>query len=412
VVLTLDADIQNRALEVFGEEAGGCVVMDVRNGDILAMVSAPAFDPNLFVSGVPTRTYRALADYERRPLTDKVIDGTFAPGSTFKPVVGLAALRRGVSPDRRITCTGGYYLGRRFACLGRHGSLDMRNALKASCNVYFMTLGVELGPDAIAQSARDLGLGQVFDIGIDGQKPGLVPDTKWRRENPVRGDGKWYPGETPSYSIGQGALNVNALQLAVYTSRIANGQKAVMPRLIKSIGGVEQAPRAAFTDLPFDADLVKVMRDGMEAVTDVGGTGFRNSQLGLGPVRMAGKTGTAQARNYGSGTRRGAGRPWREKDHNLFIAYAPTDNPRYAVAVIVQHGGMGGGTAGAPRAREVMRVALLKDPEIRARIEQSGFEAASLDPAPLAEDGPPSPANAPTAPAADAGPRPYLPGTQ
>ena len=412
VVLTLDADIQNRALEVFGEEAGGCVVMDVRNGDILAMVSAPAFDPNLFVSGVPTRTYRALADYERRPLTDKVIDGTFAPGSTFKPVVGLAALRRGVSPDRRITCTGGYYLGRRFACLGRHGSLDMRNALKASCNVYFMTLGVELGPDAIAQSARDLGLGQVFDIGIDGQKPGLVPDTKWRRENPVRGDGKWYPGETPSYSIGQGALNVNALQLAVYTSRIANGQKAVMPRLIKSIGGVEQAPRAAFTDLPFDADLVKVMRDGMEAVTDVGGTGFRNSQLGLGPVRMAGKTGTAQARNYGSGTRRGAGRPWQEKDHNLFIAYAPTDNPRYAVAVIVQHGGMGGGTAGAPRAREVMRVALLKDPEIRARIEQAGFEAASLDPAPLAEDGPPSPANAPTAPAADAGPRPYVPGPQ
>jgi penicillin-binding protein 2 len=411
VVLTLDADIQNRALEVFGEESGGCVVMDVRNGDILAMVSAPSFDPNLFVSGVPTRTYRALADYERRPLTDKVIDGTFAPGSTFKPVVGLAALRRGVSPDRRITCTGGYYLGRRFACLGRHGSLDMRNALKASCNVYFMTLGVEMGPDAIAESARDLGLGQIFDIGIDGQKRGLVPDTRWRRENPVRGDGKWYPGETPSYSIGQGALNVNALQLAVYTSRIANGQKAVMPRLIKSIGGVEQAPRAAFTDLPFDADLVKVMRDGMEAVTDVGGTGFRNSQLGLGAVRMAGKTGTAQARNYGSGSRRGAGRPWQEKDHNLFIAYAPTDNPRYAVSVIVQHGGMGGGTAGAPRAREIMRVALLKDPEIRARIEQSGFEAAALDPAPLAEDGPPE-VNAPAAPAADAGPRPYLPDPQ
>ena len=275
-----------------------------------------------------------------------------------------------------------------------------------------MTLGVEMGPDAIAEAARDLGLGQVFDIGIDGQKAGLVPDTKWRRENPVRGDGKWYPGETPSYSIGQGALNVNALQLAVYTARIANGQKAVMPRLIKSIGGVEQAPGAAFTDLPFDADLVKVMRDGMEAVTDVGGTGFRNSQLGLGPVRMAGKTGTAQARNYGAGSRKGSGRPWQDKDHNLFIAYAPIDNPRYAVSVIVQHGGMGGGTAGAPRAREVMRVALLKDPELRARIEQSGFEAASLDPAPLAEDGPPLPTNAPTAPAAEAGPRPYLPDPQ
>ena len=414
VVLTLDADIQNRALEVFGEEAGSCVVMDVRTGDILAMVSSPSFDPNLFVSGVPTRTYRALADYERRPLTDKAIDGTFAPGSTFKPVVGLAALRRGVSPDRRIVCTGGYYLGRRFACLGRHGALDMRNALKASCNVYFMTLGVEMGPDAIAAAAREMGLGQVFDIGIDGQKRGLVPDTQWRRENPVRGDGKWYPGETPSYSIGQGALNVNALQLAVYTSRIANGQKAVMPRLIKSIGGVEQSS-AAFADLPFDADLVKVMRDGMEAVTAAGGTGFRNSQLGLGAVRMAGKTGTAQARNYGSGSRRGAGRPWAEKDHNLFICYAPTDNPRYAISVIVQHGGLGGGTAGAPRAREVMRTTLLKDPEIRARIEQSGFEAEAPDPTPLAEDGPLTPAPAqtqPAAPTAETGPRPYQPGPQ
>ncbi len=373
VVLTLDNDIQNRALEVFGEEAGGCVVMDVRTGDILAMVSAPSFDPNLFVEGVPSRTYRALADYERRPLTDKAMTGTFAPGSTFKPVVGLAALKRGVSPDRRIVCTGGYYLGRRFACLGRHGAQDLRSAIKNSCNVYFMTLAVEMGPDAVAQTARDLGFGQTFDIGISGQKPGLVPDTKWRRDKPVRGDGKWYPGETPSYAIGQGALNVNALQLAVYTARIANGSKAVVPRLIKSIGGVEQAPGAAFADLPYDAEWLKILREGMEAVTDVGGTGFRNSQLGLGPIRMAGKTGTAQARNYGAGSRKGAGRPWAEKDHNLFIAYAPTDAPRYAVAVIVQHGGLGGGTAGAPRAREVMRVALLKDPEIRARLEQTGL---------------------------------------
>ncbi len=413
VVLTLDADIQNRALEVFGEEAGGIVMMDIRTGDILAMVSAPSFDPNLFVGGVPSKTYRALADYERRPLTDKAITGTFAPGSTFKPVVGLAALKRGGDPNRRIVCTGGFYLGRRFACLGRHGALDMRGAIKASCNVYFMTLAVEMGPDAVAQTARDLGFGQVFDIGIGGQKPGLVPDTKWRRENPVRGDGKWYPGETPSFAIGQGALTVNALQLAVYTSRLANGQKAVMPRLIKSIGGVEQTGAEAFADLPYDPELVKVLRDGMDAVTDVGGTGFRNSQLGLGPVRMAGKTGTAQARNYGAGSRKGAGRPWQDKDHNLFIAYAPVDNPRYAVAVIVQHGGLGGGTAGAPRAREVMRVALLKDPEIRARIEQSGFEETPLYPGTdegtsIAAQTAQTPTVAPAAPTATSGPRPYL----
>ena len=373
VVLTLDTDIQNRALEVFGEEAGSCVVMDVRNGDILCMVSAPSFDPNLFVSGVPTPIYRAWADYERRPLLDKAITGVFAPGSTFKPVTGLAALIKGANPDRRITCTGGFYLGRRFACHATHGSQDMRDAIKNSCNVYFMTLAVEIGPDAIAEVARAMGFGQTFDIGIGGQRAGLVPDREWRRRNPVRGDGKWYPGETPSYGIGQGALTVNGLQLAVYTSRLANGRKAVMPRLIKSVGGVERPPSGEVRDLPFAPEMLSVLRDGMNRVTDVGGTGFRNSQLGLGAVRMAGKTGTAQARNYGSGSRKGAGRPWAEKDHNLFIAYAPIDNPRYAVSVIVQHGGMGGGTAGAPRAREVMKVALLKDPEIRARIEQSGF---------------------------------------
>jgi penicillin-binding protein 2 len=375
VLLTLDNDVQNRALEVFGEEAGSCVVMDVRNGDILAMVSSPSFDPNLFVSGVPSKVYRALADYERRPLLDKALGGTFAPGSTFKPVVGLAAMKRGWDPNRRVVCNGSFFLGRRFACLGRHGALDMRGAIKASCNVYFMTVATEFGPDAIAETAREMGFGQSFDIGLTGQKAGLVPDREWRRRNPVRGDGKWYPGETPSYGIGQGALNVNALQLAVYTARIANGQKAVTPRLIKSIGGIEQSSGPAFADLPFDPAMLQVLRDGMEAVTDVGGTGFRNSQLGLGAVRMAGKTGTAQAQNYGSGSRKGAGRPWAQKDHNLFIAYAPTDNPRYAVSVIVQHGGLGGGTAGAPRAREVMKVALLKDPEIRARIEQAGFEA-------------------------------------
>lgn len=375
VMLTLDNDVQNRALEVFGEEAGSCVVMDVRNGDILAMVSSPSFDPNLFVSGVPSKIYRALADYERRPLLDKALGGTFAPGSTFKPIVGLAAMKRGWDPNRRVVCNGSFFLGRRFACLGRHGALDMRGAIKASCNVYFMTVATEFGPDAIAETAREMGFGQTFDIGLTGQKAGLVPDREWRRRNPVRGDGKWYPGETPSYGIGQGALNVNALQLAVYTARIANGQKAVTPRLIKSIGGVEQTAGTDFADLPFDAAMLKVLRDGMEAVTDVGGTGFRNSQLGLGAVRMAGKTGTAQAQNYGAGSRKGAGRPWAQKDHNLFIAYAPTDNPRYAVSVIVQHGGLGGGTAGAPRAREVMKVALLKDPEIRARIEQAGFEA-------------------------------------
>jgi penicillin-binding protein 2 len=381
VVLTLDADVQTRALEVFGEESGSAVCMDVRNGDVLCMVSSPSFDPNLFVGGMPSKIYAAYRDYERRPLTDKALTGTFAPGSTFKPVTGLAALLRGADPDRVIHCSGGYYLGRRFACHARHGPQTMREAIKNSCNVYFMTIAVEMGgPDPIADVAREFGLGQIFDIGISGQRRGLVPDTEWRRRNPVRGDPRWYPGETPSFSIGQGALTVNCLQLATYTARLANGRKKVTPRLIKSVGGVERPSAETFADLPFPMEYVQVLQDGMNAVTEAGGTGFRNSQLGLGPVRMAGKTGTAQSRNYGAGSRKGTGKPWAQKDHNLFIAYAPIDAPRYAVAVIVQHGGMGGGTAGAPRAREIMKVALLKDPEIRARVERSGLLEAPENP--------------------------------
>jgi penicillin-binding protein 2 len=371
VRLTLDADIQNRAVEIFEAESGAAVLMDVRNGDILCMASAPAFDPNKFVSGVPGREYRLLSEYERRPLLDKALTGTYAPGSTFKMVTGLAGLRYGVDPGRRFHCSGSFYFGRRFACHGTHGSQDLHEAIKNSCDVYFYQIALLIGPDRIAEVAKALGFGQTFDIGIEGQKAGIVPSTAWKREHfknhPHPDMRKWWPGESPSYGIGQGALAVNALQLAVYTARLANMKKAINPRLIKSVGGVERPSGAEAPDLPFPAEHLKRVRDGMVAVTDVGGTGYRNSQLGLGPIKMAGKTGTAQTRNYGSGSRKS--NVWRLKDHNLFIAFAPIDDPRYAVSIIVQHGGLSGGVAGAPRARELMKIALLKDPEIRRRIE-------------------------------------------
>lgn len=365
VVLTLDADIQNRAIEVFGPESGSAVLMDIRNGDILCMASAPSFDPNKFVSGVPGREYALLANYERKPLLDKALTGTFPPGSTFKMITGLAGLKHGIDPKTRYHCSGAYYLGRTFRCHGVHGSQDLHAAIRNSCDVYFYSVASRIGPDAIAEVAREFGFGQTFEIGIDGQKKGLVPDRDWRRRNPVRGDTKWYPGETPSYGIGQGALNVNALQLAVYTARLANGRKKLDPRLIKSVGGVERPSGAAVDDLPFSKEHLDRVRAGMAAVTDVGGTGFRNSQLGLGDLKMAGKTGTAQVRNYGSGSRKSS--VWKFKDHGLFVAFAPIDNPRFAISVIVEHG-VGGGLAAAPRAREIMKVALLKDPETRERI--------------------------------------------
>ncbi|MEH6664366.1 MAG: penicillin-binding protein 2, partial [Brevundimonas sp.] len=304
VVLTLDTDIQSRALEVFGEESGGCVVMDIRNGDVLCMMSAPAFDPNLFVSGVPGSVYRAWADYERRPMLDKTIYGTFPPGSTFKMTTALAILDAGVDPTERVTCTGGYRFGNRtFRChkASGHGPQTMHDAIKNSCNVYFYHMCNRAGVDRIARTAEALGFHRTYDLGLTGQREGTMPSTAWKRHafrnNPNPDARNWYPGETLSVAIGQGATEVSALQLAVMTARIANGRKAIEPRLIRSVGGTDRPSGAAVPDLPFSVQHLDIVRAGMAAVAnDVTGTAYRVSQLGLGDIQMAGKTGTAQAR--------------------------------------------------------------------------------------------------------------------
>jgi penicillin-binding protein 2 len=375
--LTLDVDVQNRALEAFGDEAGAAVVMDCRNGDILCMVSAPSFDANRFVRGLTGVEYRALANFERRPLLDKAMSGTYPPGSTFKMMTGLAALQAGINPEERVSCGGSWYFGgRTWAChkRGGHGAQNLHDAIKNSCDVYFYAMSLRVGPDKIAEVARAFGFGDTFDIGITGQKKGIVPSQAWKKKyfkNPEMQ--RWWPGETPSYAIGQGALAVNPLQLCVMTARLANGKKALNPRLIRSIGGKELPSGADVPDLPFPKEHLDRVRAGMAAVAnDVTGTGYRNSQLGLGPIKMAGKTGTAQARSYKGGGRGNVGIAWALRDHAWYVAFAPFDAPRYAIAVLVQHGtAKGGGSAvAAPRARDIMRVALLKDPELRAMIEQ------------------------------------------
>jgi len=375
VVLTLDADVQNRALEVFGEEAGAAVVMDVRNGDILCMLSAPAFDANLFVGGVPSKTYKLLNEYERKPLLDKALTGLFPPGSTFKMTTALALLAAGVDPRDRVTCTGGYFFGNRtFRCWrrGGHGSQDMHDAIKNSCDTYFYHMCNRAGVDRIADTARKLGFQSTFNVrDFGGQKKGLVPDTAWKARTFKR-DPKWHPGETLSVAIGQGALQVNALQLAVMTSRIANGRKAVVPRLVRSIGGKAEAEGRDPPDLPIPKEHLDIVRAGMAAVAnDVSGTAYRASRLGLGDILMAGKTGTAQSRSYRAGENRGPRNSvWSLRDHALFVAFAPHDDPRYAISVIVQHAPAGGSADAAPRAREIMRTVLIKDPDMRARIER------------------------------------------
>lgn len=374
IQLTLDVDIQNRALEVMGDESGAIVMMDCRTGDLLCMSSAPSFDANRFVRGLSGAEYKALANYERRPLLDKAMTGTYPPGSTFKPTVALAALSAGIDPSVRVNCSGGwYYGGRTWRCWkhGGHGPQNMHDAIKNSCDIYFYQTALRIGPDPIAKAAHAMGFGQLFDIGIPGQKKGVVGSREWKRKA-VKREPVWQPGDSVSYGIGQGYVAVNALQLAVMTARLANGKKALNPRLIKSVGGVEMPPGDAAPDLPFTPEHIAYVRGGMVAVAnDTSGTAYRQSQLGLGDIQMAGKTGTAQVRSFDKvASRSSAGVTWRLKDHNLFVAFAPVDDPRYAVAVIIEHGGLGGATAGAPRAREVMRVALLKDPEMRARIEK------------------------------------------
>jgi penicillin-binding protein 2 len=433
VVLTLDADVQNRALEVFGEESGGCVVMDIRNGDILCMVSAPSFDPNMFVGGVPSRIYGALRDYERKPLLDKAIYGSFPPGSTFKMTTALALLDAGINPAERVTCTGGYRYGNRtFRCWkrGGHGSMDMHEAIKNSCDTYFYHLCNRAGVDRIARVAEDLGFNQVYEIGIGGQSKGTMPSRAWkadyaRRTRNTNPDARtWYPGETLSVAIGQGAIKSTALQLAVMTARLANGRKAITPRLVRSVGGVERPSGAAVPDLPFSQEHLNIVRAGMAAVAnDVAGTAYRASQLGLGDIQMAGKTGTAQSRDYGTGSRGPRDAVWTRRDHALFVAFAPHDAPRYAIALIIQHAPVGGSADAAPRAREIMKTVLLKDPDMRARIERplppealspAGADEGELGAGPGGEvtggaADPVDPTPPPAAPAASAGPRPYVP---
>jgi penicillin-binding protein 2 len=369
--LTLDADIQNRALEVFGSDSGAAVMMDCRTGDVLCMLSAPSFDANRFVKGLTGPEYRSLADYDHKPLFNKAVTATYPPGSTFKTMVALTALEMGIPATTQFTCGGSWaWGGRVWHCDSAHGTLDLKMGIAKSCDIYFYQMALKIGgPDAIAATAHKFGLGQLYDIGVPGQKPGLIPTTDYKRRNFPK-DPVWHPGETPSMGIGQGYVNVNALQLCVMCSRIANGQKMLYPRLVRSIGGVDQPAAAPAAPLGIDKTHIDFLHEAMIAVVTSGTAAGPATNLALGPITMAGKTGTAQAHGYSGGRgAHGAQGAWDQRDHAWFIAFAPADDPRYAMAVLTEHGGFGA-SASAPKAREIMRVALLKDPQVRARIEQ------------------------------------------
>ena len=340
--LTVDAGLQTYAARRLGEESGSVVVIDCVSGDILCMASMPAYDPNSFSDGISQSEWKMLADDERHPLINKALNGLYPPGSTFKPMVAMALLGAGVDPKQRINCPGGYQLGNRFfRCLGRHGSVDMHRAIAKSCNTYFYAMGRKTGIDAIAEMGKALGFGQKFELPVVSQSYGTMPSAEWKLN---KYDQKWTDSDTLNASIGQGYVLVNPLQLAIMSARIASGRNLI-PKLLLQRDLPPPQP------LPFPAEHFETVRQGMWEVVNGDGTAGR-SRLPLENIQMGGKTGTAQVRRITAG-QRGQGGDWKYRDHGLFVCFAPTDNPRYAASVVIEHG-MGGSRAAAPVAKDVL----------------------------------------------------------
>jgi penicillin-binding protein 2 len=355
--LTIDAGLQNFSQARMAGESAAAVVMDTQTGDVLALASAPSFDPNLFVRGISVADYTKLTEDEYRPLANKTVQGIYPPGSTFKMITALAALEAGlVEIDEEIFCGGYKELGnRRFHCWrrGGHGKVDLVEAIYQSCDVYFYDIAERVGIEAISEVARKLGMNHRHELPLSGIAEGLAPTKDWKRAR--RGE-DWLVGDTLNSGIGQGFVLASPLQLAVMTARLASG-RAVEPRLLKSVNGVE-TPLNAGAPLPFKASNLAAIREGMDRVSNFQrGTAFRSRIVADG-MAMAGKTGTSQVRNItaeerAAGVTQNADLPWNRRDHALFVAYAPVDNPRFACSVIVEHGG-GGSTAAAPIARDIM----------------------------------------------------------
>ena len=348
--LTVDAGLQSYAARRLGDESGAIVVVDTHNGDLLAMTSMPAYDPNSFTDGISHAEWDMLSQDDHLPLLNKTLQGLYPPGSTIKPAAALAFLEAGIDPAERVFCSGTYRLGTGlFHChkRGGHGPLDMYGGIAQSCDVYFWTMGRRIGIDPIAAMARKLGMGQEYALPFTSQRYGTVPDSAWKRR---KYDTPWTVADTFNATIGQGYMLANPLQLAMMVARIASG-RALVPALTP-------AARRGAAPLRIDPAHLAIVRQAMSNVINHGGTAGR-SKLPVPNVEMAGKTGTAQVRRITKADRArggkfgGAGTDWKYRDHGLFIAFAPVAAPRYAIAVVLEHGVSGSGAAG-PVARDVM----------------------------------------------------------
>ncbi|KAA8610198.1 penicillin-binding protein [Salipiger aestuarii] len=353
--LTVDSELQDYIKARLGPESASAVVIDVESGDLLAIASSPSYDPNKFVRGISVPDYGALRENNHRPLASKTVQDAYPPGSTFKIVTALAGLAAGViGPDETAYCPGHLEVGsRRFHCWKRsgHGHVNLENSLRDSCDVYYYELAMKVGIENIAAMGRRLGLGAAPDVPMSAVTAGLMPDKDWKRRE--RG-AEWLIGDTVNASIGQGFVLTSPLQQAIMTARVATGRE-IMPRLVRSIGGA-QVPLVGGGDLGIDPQHLRWVRNGLISVVNSPRGTARRSRIAADDKRMAGKTGTSQVLNR---VVRNQDVPWEERDHALFVCYAPVDAPRLAVSVVVEHGG-GGSTVAAPVARDIMLQALYK----------------------------------------------------
>ncbi len=358
VFLTLDRDLQLAAEKAFGDHAGSVVVIDVHSGEMLAMVSRPSFNPAVFARGITGKEWVALLQNTRHPLQNKAIKGQYPPGSTFKIVTALAALKSGAATaNTTVNCTGSFPLGNRaFRCWKKygHGKTDLKKALKESCDVWFYQVSLELGIDNLSKMAKELGMGEPLGVALEWEKGGLIPTRQWKKKRFKTG---WYNGETVIASIGQGYVLATPLQLAVMTAAVANGGKVMRPQVVRRIedlGGklLEEAVPETLNTVSFPKAQLQAVRRGLEAVVnEPGGTAWAHRLEGL---RSAGKTGTAQVVKLKKDKDKLDKEEiaYRLRDHALYVGYAPIDNPQIALSVVVEHGGSGS-RAAAPIAQAI-----------------------------------------------------------
>ena len=362
VYLTLDRELQRAADEAFGSQSGAAIALDVKNGDILAMVSRPTFNPALFAKGIAGDEWRALAQDDRHPLQNKVISGQYPPGSTFKMIVALAALREGITEtNRSIDCEGDFVVGgSRYRCWKKdgHGPTDLKKALRESCDVWFYQVGLELGIDKLSAAAKEFGLGSPVGYPLPGERSGLMPSQEWKRKHYNK---PWYAGETVIASIGQGFVLATPMQLVVMMAAMANEGKVLKPQVVRQVEDWEgnvlmQSEPEIVRQITYLPKAWDAIQDGLvDVVNAPRGTG---KAAHLEDVLVAGKTGTSQVVRRKSDEEEELDEdgeiPYRFRPHALFVAYAPAEKPEIAIAVVVEHGQSGGRAAG-PIAKQIIQ---------------------------------------------------------